>query len=201
METKRDTIIRKVFAPDELENANQLWMVIEEIETSFSLFYVQKLHSTLVSKRLGQRREWSAMMAAGFAATLISYRKLNEFFSEPSLKKRKQHPDDIWAINFGFQNSKPPLAQADSDELSKYTAHLTKAGGSLRMRGFHFGRLGNAIYARCLEFFEYLENHRFDRRVLADRQMLARLNSIRRQIATVTGHPVKQSQRAKSKIG
>jgi hypothetical protein len=191
MHAKRDTIIRKVFTPDELERANQLWMVLEEIEKSFDLFYIQRLHSTLISKHLGQRREWSAMMSAGFTATLISYRKLNEFFSEPSPKRRKKHPDDIWAINFGFRNSRPPLAQADSDELSKFTAHLTKAGESLRMRGFHIGRLGNAIYSRCLEFFEHLENGRLDRRVLADRQMRARLNSIRRQIAAVTDHPVR----------
>lgn len=196
MRTNRRTLIRKVSPPGELEKTNQLWMVIEDIELSFSLFYAQRLYFALLKSRFGKRRELSATMKACFVATLISYRKLAEFFTEPSSTKR--FPDDVRSINFGFRVANPPVAKKDLDELSKYAAHFTKTGESLRMRGFDFSLLGNAIYSSCLEFFDFLETKHLDRCVFVERQMLARLYSIRRQINLVTGRPIKNPQKAKS---
>jgi hypothetical protein len=165
-----------MFSEQETEQANRLWMVIEEVELSFAYSLAPKLYFTLVNKQIGNRREKRMVMDSAFVTTLLSFRKLADFFFDANART-----DDLKAAQFGFR-CQPPLDKAQMDELSKYMAHFTTKGLGLQQRGFPFGVLGAAIYTRCLEFFDFLESNCLDRRVLADRQMLTRLKSIRRFI-------------------
>lgn len=184
MQSKQRSI--RVFTQGEITRANRLWMVIEHIELSFSYFQLQPFYVELSSKGIGSRTQRTAIMRASFTATLLSYRKLDEFFTKASEKRKKRYPDDLRADDFGFHTACPPLTPKDSDELSKFVAHFTKLGEQLRGRGFNIARLGSAIYSLCLQFFSHIEITLLDRRVLADRQMLAKMLAVRRQITNIT---------------
>lgn len=170
---------KRLLTDKELNERNQLWMVIEQVELSFALYLSQKLDYKLATGHIGSRRERSVVISSAFVATLLSYRKLADFFNEVAGKKHR--PDDIKASQFGFRCA-PPLTRAQMDELSKHIAHFTTVGLQLRKRGHAFGVLGAAIYTRCLEFFDFLETHYLDRELLADRQMIARMKWNRRFI-------------------
>jgi hypothetical protein len=172
--------IRKLLSPEEVGNRNILLTVLDEIELSFSCFVATKLYGTfgIVSPR---RREYVVFTSAGFSATLMSYRKLTEFFSNPSAKKQKQFPDDLRASYFGFQSSRPSIEKKDLSEINKYIAHLTKDSQTLAMRGMNIGTFAEIIYAQCFEFFDFLENGLLDRNEFSDRQILAKMYLIRRK--------------------
>jgi len=142
----------KRLSPEEAEKRNVLLSVLQEIELSFSYFVAIKLYGTfgIISPR---RREYVVFTSAGFSATLMSYRKLTEFFSEPSPK----FPNDLRASFFGFEPSRQSVEKKDLDEISKYIAHLTKDSQTLAMRGMNIGFFGEIIYAQCFEFFDFIE--------------------------------------------
>jgi hypothetical protein len=167
---------RKKFSADELEKRNLLLMVLEEIDLSFSYFTAIKLYGTygIISKK---RRDYVVFISAGFAATLMSCRKLTEFFSKSSPK----YPNDLRAEIFKFQSSNPSINQKNFHQISKYVAHFTKEGESLRMRGMNIGLLTEIVYRQCFEFFDFLETNFLTRNELCDRQILARMYLIRRK--------------------
>ena len=170
----------KKLLPDEVEKRNVLLTVLQEINLSFSYFTAIKLYGTfgIVSPR---RREYVAFTSAGFSATLMSYRKLTNFFSEPSPERRKRFSDDLWASYFGFKSSLPSIGKPDLDEISKYIAHLTNKSQALAMRGMNIGLFAEIIYAQCFEFFDFLEKALLDKNDFSDRKILASMYLVRRK--------------------
>ena len=138
-------------------------MVLETIELSFSQFLARELYFIIVAKRIGSRRQKRMVMSSALFSTLMTFRKLDEFF----LPKSKARSDDVKAVDFGF-SCQPAFTKMQREELNKYAAHLTSKAVDLGMRGFPYDVLGAAIYSRCFEFFDYLESKLLDRRVTVD---------------------------------
>ena len=170
----------KKLSPDEVEKRNVLLTVLQEIDLSFCYFTAVKLYGTfgIVSPR---RRECVAFTSAGFSATLMSYRKLTDFFSEPSPERIKRFSDDLWASYFSFKPSLPSIGKPELDEISKYIAHLTNKSQALTMRGMNIGVFAEIIYAQCFEFFDFLEKTLLDKSDVSDRKILAKMSLIRRK--------------------
>lgn len=178
----------KHLTSEEIEKRGALLTVLQEIELSFSYFVAIKLYGAfgIVSPR---RREYVAFTSTGFAATLMSCRKLAEFFSEPSPKSQKQFPNDLRASIFGFHCSRPSIEKKDLNEISKYIAHLTKDGQTFAQRGMKIGTFAEIIYAQCFEFFDFLENGLLDRNERSDRPILAKMYLIRRKYKNLKRMP------------
>src|SRR4051812_33214864 len=106
--------VRKLFSEKETEEANRLRMVIEQVELSFAYFLAQQLYFTLVSNQIGNRRQRRMVMDSAFVASLLSFRKIADFFTE----SKTSRPDDIKAVQFGFR-CQPPLNKTQIEELHK----------------------------------------------------------------------------------
>jgi len=169
-------------------------MLLQEVELTFAYHYWLKYDATHGEDRVRLRREFTAFHSACFLTSLLSIRKINDFFSPASSANRKRS-DDLKASQFGFAKMESVL---DKREIDKLVAHLTERGEELRIRGMPITDMVVTIHERCLEFFDYLEESLLDRRILADRQMLSRISelrasihSYRQTVVAVTGDTVR----------
>src|SRR5260221_9840871 len=142
-----------------------IFMFMEELEQADAFW----LWHRYASKHRQEKAVWGyhfkIFSVAIFHASLLSARKLNDFFTG-----RRGKPDDIKADRYGFQNMEEPLDRASLEKLNKYLAHLTFPGADLRLKDWDANEFIRPIFLRAFDFCAHLENRFLDPKM--DREII-----------------------------
>jgi hypothetical protein len=148
-------------------------MFMEEVEGTTAFWLCHKY----VSKHQREKAEWDyhfkIFIISAFHSSLLSVRKLNDFFTSGS-----KYSDDIKADRYGFKNMSSPLNGTAQKELDKYLAHMTVLGTDLRFKDWNVDDFTRPIYLRAFEFCDHLEKHFLDPKT--DAEILNQVASFKR---------------------
>jgi hypothetical protein len=148
-------------------------MFMEEVEQTTAFWLWHKY----VSKHQHEKAEWGyhfkMFLISASHSSLLSVRKLNDFFTA-----RRKKSDDIKADGYGFKNMTQPLDDSTLKKLNKYLAHMTVPGADLRFRDWNIDDFTRPIYLRAFEFCQHLEKHFLDKKM--DAEILKELLSFKR---------------------
>jgi hypothetical protein len=128
-------------------------MFMEEVEQVDTFWLWHKYASMHREEEEAWGYHFKMFAAAAFHASLLSARKLNDFFTGGRGKS-----DDVKADRYGFQNMSAPLDGGLLDKLNKYLAHMTFPGADLRMGNWDTNGFIQPIFLRSFEFCVHLEN-------------------------------------------
>ena len=159
---------------------------MEEVEQTTAFWLWHKY----ASKHRQEKTEWDyhfkMFMISAFHSSLLSTRKLNDFFTVGN-----KYPDDIKADRYGFKKMTPPLNRTALRELNKYLAHMTLLGADLRFKDWNIDDFTRPIYLRAFEFCDHLERNFLNPKT--DAEILKQVGSFKRGLLSHikrVGHPV-----------
>ncbi len=159
---------------------------MEEVEQTTAFWLWHKY----ASKHRQEKTEWDyhfkMFMISAFHSSLLSARKLNDFFTVGN-----KYPDDIKADRYGFKKMTPPLNRTALRELNKYLAHMTLLGADLRFKDWNIDDFTRPIYLRAFEFCDHLERNFLNPKT--DAEILKQVGSFKRGLLSHikrVGHPV-----------
>lgn len=143
---------------ERVRECDYVLMFFEEVEqtTTFWLWYKYRAHLKDDEPKWAYHREM--LLLAAFHASLLSIRKLNDFFDGS-----RGRSSDIKADRFtGFDKMSAPLGTPIQEKLNRYLAHMTFQGADERLKDWNVDELAHPIYERALEFCEHLLTKYFD---------------------------------------
>jgi hypothetical protein len=154
-----------------------IFMFMEEVEQTTAFWLWHEYSSKHQPKKSEWEHHFKMLLISSFHSSLLSVRKLNDFFTE-KLPNSKRDADDVKADRFGFNNMTSPLDKAARKSINKYLAHMTFAGNELRFQKWNVDDFTRPIYLRSFEFCQHLEKHFLDAKM--DANLLGAMTSFRR---------------------
>jgi hypothetical protein len=160
-----------------IADRNFIFMFMEEVEQTTTFWLWHKYSSKNQQKKSEWEHHFKMFLISSFHSSLLSIRKLNDFFTEKH-PSSKHDADDIKADRFGFINMTSPLDETARKIINKYLAHMTFAGNELRFQEWNIDDFARPIYLRSFEFCKHLEKNFLDPK--KDAIILAQVVSFKR---------------------
>jgi predicted nucleic acid-binding protein len=152
-----------------------LYMFMEEVEQADAFWLWHRYASGHRQEEAELGHQFQIFAGAIFHASLLSARKLNDFFTGG-----RGRSDDIKADRYGFQDMTPPLNGALLDKLNKYLAHMTFPGADLRMADWDTNEFLRPILLRSFEFCLHVERRFLDPKT--DGQIIGDVAKFRKEV-------------------